>query len=167
MKILLDENLPHKLRFALQEEGEVYTTHYMGWSGLSDAQLLQAMEKASFELLITADNNLPHQQNLSNYSFTVLVLLLHTSRWQEIEKRVEEIQIRIQELASKEVKVSLLFHVIFTKKGKHDSTSTAPTHKPARGTLESLCAAAPRRKFTGHSAYDSGLLAARSPKPCG
>lgn len=60
MKILLDENLPHKLRTALDEQGEVYTTHYMGWSGLDDAALLQAMEKASFELLITADSNLSY-----------------------------------------------------------------------------------------------------------
>jgi len=32
----------------------------MGWSGLDDAALLQAMEKASFELLITADSNLSY-----------------------------------------------------------------------------------------------------------
>jgi hypothetical protein len=39
MKILLDENLPHKLRHEIIGH-EVFTVAYMGWSGIENGKLL-------------------------------------------------------------------------------------------------------------------------------
>ena len=43
MKVLLDENLPHKLRAYLAKH-EVATVAYMGWAGLKNGELLNSAE---------------------------------------------------------------------------------------------------------------------------
>ena len=47
MRILLNENLPHKLRLLLAGH-EVRTTAYQGWAGLTNRALLKAAEDAGF-----------------------------------------------------------------------------------------------------------------------
>ena len=44
MKVLLDENLDHKLRKNLGAH-EVFTVRYMGWSGLENGDLLRTAEQ--------------------------------------------------------------------------------------------------------------------------
>lgn len=51
----------------------------MGWAELSNGDLLAAAEAAGFELLITCDQDLPYQQNLTRRRLAVLVL--GTNRW--------------------------------------------------------------------------------------
>ena len=64
MKVLLDENLPHRLRHRLGSH-EVSTVSYMGWAGLKNGELLKAAEAAGFEVLVTGDQTLPYEQNLA------------------------------------------------------------------------------------------------------
>jgi len=44
----------------------VATTWYQVWSGLKNGALLTVAEEARFDLFITADQELSHQQNLKN-----------------------------------------------------------------------------------------------------
>jgi hypothetical protein len=46
----------------------------MGWSALSNGLLLAAAEGAGFDILITADQNLSYQQNLSARRIAIVVL---------------------------------------------------------------------------------------------
>jgi predicted nuclease of predicted toxin-antitoxin system len=62
MRILLDESLPRRLRGAFPGH-DVATAAEAGWSGLSNGELLQ-LAAERFDLLVTADQNLQHQQNL-------------------------------------------------------------------------------------------------------
>jgi hypothetical protein len=39
---------------------------------------------ASFDVLITTDQNLPYQQNLSRYSLSVIILIAHTNRLEDL-----------------------------------------------------------------------------------
>lgn len=55
MKILLDENVPQKLRLLIEGDHTVVTVWFQGWSGLTNGALLKASEEAGFELFITAD----------------------------------------------------------------------------------------------------------------
>lgn len=73
MKLLLDENLPHRLR---QELGphEAFSVQYMGWSGKGNGELLALMKSHGFDLLVTFDKNLAYQQNFRKYDLPVLVL---------------------------------------------------------------------------------------------
>jgi hypothetical protein len=47
MKVLLDENLPHQLRFEIQGH-EVFTTAFMKWSGFENGNLLKVASDAGF-----------------------------------------------------------------------------------------------------------------------
>jgi uncharacterized protein DUF5615 len=73
MKLLLDENLPKKLKFDF-EEYEVYTIREKGWNGIKNGQLLQLLIENKFDALLTFDKNLQYQQNFAKYSMTVFVL---------------------------------------------------------------------------------------------
>ncbi|MFN0036363.1 MAG: DUF5615 family PIN-like protein [Saprospiraceae bacterium] len=73
MRLLLDENLPMRLRKELPGQ-EVFTVNYMGWAGKKNGELLALMLQEGFDVLITFDKNLQFQQNFEKYPITVLVL---------------------------------------------------------------------------------------------
>ena len=73
MKLLLDENLPKRLKSGFSGH-EVFTVNEMGWSGKTNGALLQLMLEQNFDALITFDKNLQHQQNFRKYSLMVVVL---------------------------------------------------------------------------------------------
>ena len=74
MKIILDESAPQKLRLLIDNRHVVVTTWFQGWSGLKNGALLAAAEKPSFDLFITADQELSYQQNLAGRRMAILVL---------------------------------------------------------------------------------------------
>ena len=45
-----------------------------GWDTLSNGDLLNAAEEAGFDVLLTTDTNLPHQQNLKGHKLAIVVL---------------------------------------------------------------------------------------------
>jgi uncharacterized linocin/CFP29 family protein len=61
----------------------------MGWSALDNGILLASAEGASFDLLITTDQNLRYQQNLSQRLIAILVL--PTTAWPEIKGKTSEV----------------------------------------------------------------------------
>ena len=76
MKLLLDENLPVKLKYRFADRGfEIFTTKDMRWLGKQNGELLQLMLQYDFTTLITIDSNLPYQQNFKNYPIQVISLV--------------------------------------------------------------------------------------------
>ena len=75
MFILLDENLlSKKLKKALVDTGHsVQNVEDMSWRGVKDRELLRLAEAHPFDVFVTADKNLPHQQNLSEVRLRVVV----------------------------------------------------------------------------------------------
>jgi predicted nuclease of predicted toxin-antitoxin system len=73
MKLLLDENLPRKLKRELSQH-DAYTAAEMGWNGKANGELLAVMLEENFQALLTADKNLQHQQNFQTYPIPVIVL---------------------------------------------------------------------------------------------
>lgn len=73
MKMLLDENIPLKLRQDFGEY-EVYTVQYMGWRGKKNGELLELILENDFDAFITFDKNIAYQQNFKKYSIPVFVL---------------------------------------------------------------------------------------------
>jgi predicted nuclease of predicted toxin-antitoxin system len=73
MKLLLDENLPKRLKFDFTEH-EIYTVRDMGWNSKKNGELLRLMISENFECLLTFDRNLKYQQNFQKYKIPVLVL---------------------------------------------------------------------------------------------
>ena len=65
MRVLFDQGTPVPLRGKLK--GHVVETAYeRGWSNLDNGGLLTAAEANSFDILLTTDSNLQHQQNFSH-----------------------------------------------------------------------------------------------------
>lgn len=94
MKILFDQGAPVPLRLSLSSHA-VSTAHEMGWSELDNGNLLSAAEEA-FDVLVTTDRNLRHQQNLTGRRLAILVL--PTTSWPRIRERVHEVVRAIEEL---------------------------------------------------------------------
>jgi hypothetical protein len=62
VRILLDESLPRPFARLLPEH-DVRTVPAMGWAGKLNGELLQ-LAAVEFDVLLTSDQNIEHQQNL-------------------------------------------------------------------------------------------------------
>ena len=79
MRVLLDECVPKGVRRGLPGH-HVRTVAEMNWSGLENGDLLRAMRADGFEVLLTVDQNLRHQQNIASAGIAILVLIAPSNR---------------------------------------------------------------------------------------
>jgi hypothetical protein len=74
LRILFDKNVPVGLRRFLDQH-EVRTVDELNWPPqLENGELLKAAERAAFDVLVTADQNIPYQQNLAGRKLAFVVL---------------------------------------------------------------------------------------------
>lgn len=73
MRVLLDEHLPVDLAKALTGF-DVSTVQARGWLGLKNGELLEVAGEAGFDVLLTNDRSIEHQQNLSKFGVGVVVI---------------------------------------------------------------------------------------------
>ncbi|MDE0259910.1 MAG: hypothetical protein OXR82_16180 [Gammaproteobacteria bacterium] len=66
------------------------TAYERGWSELRNSVLLDKAEEHGYELLITTDQSLRHQQDLAARGLAVLVL--RSTAWPRIRVRIDEIR---------------------------------------------------------------------------
>lgn len=78
MKILLDENLDWRLKRDLPGH-EVESVPLIGWAGLKNGKLLSGAEKR-FDVLLTMDSKMFHQQKLVKYKIAVIALKARSNR---------------------------------------------------------------------------------------
>ena len=97
MKILLDHNLDRRLKDYLTEF-DVSTTNEQGWSDLSNGDLLLTAEKTGFEVMLTADSNIKHQQNLSGRQISILILRSPNNRLATHLEMIEAISNALSEI---------------------------------------------------------------------
>ena len=74
MKVLLDENLPIRLRFLIDAPHEVFTVKFLGWDGVKNGKLLRMLVESGFDVFITNDKNLEFQQNLTKLKVSIFVI---------------------------------------------------------------------------------------------
>lgn len=74
MRVLFDENVPRPLRRHLKGHS-ILTVTEMGWSGLKNGRLIAHAEAGGFDVLLTLDQNIKYQQNMSVISLSVLVVV--------------------------------------------------------------------------------------------
>lgn len=78
MRILLDECVPRRFRRELQGY-EVRTVPEMGWASFKNGVLL-ASASGKFDVLVTTDQRLSYQQNVSGFEITVVVLVARRNK---------------------------------------------------------------------------------------
>ncbi|SRR6266542_1966026 len=87
MRILFDQGVPAPLRQGIT--GHIISTAYeMGWAQLDNGDLLKAAE-ASFDALITTDQNLRYQQNVTGRGLAILVL--PTTSWPKVQAQLARV----------------------------------------------------------------------------
>ncbi len=104
-KVLLDENLPVKLKYRLQDICEIYTVRDKGWNALENGDLLNAMQQEGFDYLITSDKNLQYQQNLAKYQIGFIVLDVVNNNYETILPLVDEIKLVLLDKAKVKLKI--------------------------------------------------------------
>ena len=72
-RILFDQNLPVALRRYLTEKAS--TAYEKGWHELRNGELLAVAEVAGFDVFLTCDQSIRHQQNLASRRIAIVVLL--------------------------------------------------------------------------------------------
>ena len=85
MRVLFDQGTPVPLRKYLAAY-QVVTTFELGWNNLKNGELLQKSEESGFSVLVTTDQNLQYQQNLTGR--TIAIIVLTTTSWPRIEREV-------------------------------------------------------------------------------
>ena len=88
LKILFDHNTPSPLRRYLHQH-DVDTANEKGWAGVSNGDLIRLATAQGYEILITADQNIRHQQNTRQSSIGIVVLL--SSRWPLVRNHTQDI----------------------------------------------------------------------------
>jgi hypothetical protein len=76
-RVLLDHCVPRRVRLALAD-CEVLTAFQRGWNELKNGELLHAAEVDGFDVFVTADKNLRHQQNLNARQLAIVALPTNT-----------------------------------------------------------------------------------------
>jgi hypothetical protein len=95
MKILFDQGTPVPLRRHLHPH-TVDTAAELGWSDLQNGDLLSKAEDGRYDLMVTTDQNLQYQQNLSDRSIGIIVL--KTTSWPRIKTKVDEVSRAVNDL---------------------------------------------------------------------
>jgi hypothetical protein len=73
MRILFDQGVPRGLAASLRDH-EVSEARQLKWERISNGALLKLAEEAGFNLVVTTDKNVRHQQNLSGRIISIVVL---------------------------------------------------------------------------------------------
>ena len=88
-RILLDQNAPRGWRLMLPGH-DVQSAYQLGWGELSNGELLRAAERAAFEIVITCDQNIKYQKDLTGDRLAVVVL--DTTHWPTIDANPQPVR---------------------------------------------------------------------------
>jgi predicted nuclease of predicted toxin-antitoxin system len=94
MKVLLDACVPRPLRKFLPDHS-VNAAQEMGWGQWKNGRLLDAAE-SQFDVFITSDQNLKHQQKVVGRKLAILVL--PTNDWPSIRLKAGQIAAKVAAL---------------------------------------------------------------------
>jgi hypothetical protein len=100
VRVLLDESVPRPLAPLLVSH-EVRTVTQLRWTGIKNGELLSRAAAESFDVVLTADQNIEFQQNLSKLPVAVIVLIAKTNRIESLEPLVPEILAVLEALQPK------------------------------------------------------------------
>ncbi|PLS87696.1 MAG: hypothetical protein CYG60_00540 [Actinobacteria bacterium] len=90
MRILLDENVDKRLKRSFPEEHEVVTVTEAGWSGKKNGELLR-LAKKEFDVFVTTDKGIPHQQNVPKLGLVVAVLRARSNALEDLEPLMDDL----------------------------------------------------------------------------
>lgn len=73
-----------------------------GWELMENGELIRKAEEDGYEVIVTTDQNMRFQQNLTGSRLAIVVLM--ATAWPRVQHRTEEIRAAIQEVESGQVR---------------------------------------------------------------
>lgn len=101
-RVLFDEDVPRPLRRELPEF-DIRTVVEAGWAGVKNGQLLRLAEPL-FDAFLTADRNLPFQQNIVEVNLGIVVLAVGSTKLNDLRGYVPAIAAALNSVTPGEVK---------------------------------------------------------------
>ena len=105
MRILLDNCTPRPLRRYLTEH-QVDTARERGWEQLRNGALLQMVEGEGYEVLLTTDQSMPFQQNMTGRR--IAIVALSENKWPILQRHVAEITAALEDIRPGEIREVLI-----------------------------------------------------------
>ena len=91
MTVLLDENVPRKLKWRLIERDlEVVTVPERGWAGVGNGELLSRAE-GEFDALLTMDQGIEHQQEVAGRNLALVVSEAPNNEYETLLPRIPDV----------------------------------------------------------------------------
>jgi predicted nuclease of predicted toxin-antitoxin system len=91
MKILLDECLPLDFRHSFASH-DAHTAQWAGLKGKKNGELLQAAEVAGYDVLLTVDQGIPHQQDSVGRKLSIILVRSRTNQIEDLLPLVDAIE---------------------------------------------------------------------------
>ena len=88
MTILFDHGTPRSIARSLVGH-QVTRAAQLGWHEVGNGELIQGAEEAGFELLLSTDQNIRYQQNLTDR--TIAIVVLTDQQWPNVRLHLEKI----------------------------------------------------------------------------
>jgi hypothetical protein len=85
MRVLFDQAIPVPIRTFLIGH-TVRTAAQQHWDTLKNGELLTGAEEAGFEVFLTTDKNMRHQQNMAGR--TIAVVVIGVQQWPALQPHV-------------------------------------------------------------------------------
>jgi predicted nuclease of predicted toxin-antitoxin system len=100
MKILIDEQLPTKLKYRFIEAGyEAHTVRDMDWLGKKNGDLIKSMIAVGLNVLLTNDKNLYYQQKTDKLKICIVNINCKTNRYSDVVEIIDQIKDKLKEIA--------------------------------------------------------------------
>ena len=90
MKILLDECPPLDFRHSFPGH-DAHSAEWAGLKGKENGELLRDAELAGYEVLLTADQGIRHQQNFAGRKLSIILIRSRTNQLEDLLPFVEAI----------------------------------------------------------------------------
>jgi predicted nuclease of predicted toxin-antitoxin system len=87
MRILIDECIDERFRNSLPGHDR-QTARYAGLAGLTNGELLAAAETVKFDILLTVDQGLEYQQNLTGRNIAIIIFRTKSNRLKDLLPQV-------------------------------------------------------------------------------
>ena len=87
MRVLIDECVDERMRKCFPNH-DCQTARFAGLAGLQNGQLLAAAEAAKFDVLLTVDQGIEYQQNLTGRHIAIIVFHAKSNRLRDLAPHV-------------------------------------------------------------------------------
>ncbi len=97
MRVLLDETLDWRLRRDLPGH-EVESVPLLGWAGIQNGELVKKGIESGFEVLVTMDGKMLHQQNIARHTIAVIALRARSNRLDDTRPLMESLRVLLPQV---------------------------------------------------------------------